>query len=163
MYQALSLTDEYNIFTKYERVRLLNHPRKHSYQVRFVDELIEAVPELKMVMEHIKGFSIRWYKTLRGYLLNRYRMNMLYFRMNPQQIGSNMSLVLVALYPWLKEYMQRITKLLIAKYGYKNTHYHFFRIPRGKLVEMSSRYAELFEEDAEYLEGLLERIRFRMN
>ena len=147
-HQALTPVDEYHFFTEKQRMRLLKY--RDSKLLRLTDELVDAVPEMRDVFNHVKSVSSHWYGTVRGWVMNRYRINLLYFRLYPNQVSSSED-ILIMLWDIIRDWLKRLTKLLIDKYGYKNTHYHIFKISRVKLESMSRKYVDYFEEDTDMM------------
>ena len=150
VYAALTLTDEYHYFSESARYKLVQ--RREDSLLRMVDELAVMVPEIGDVLNAIRKVSENWYKTSRGFIMNRYRMNILWFRLHPNQID-DMELLFANVYFIIVDWLRRITKLLIGKYGYENTHYHFFKISRGKLERFSRKWYLLYEREGELIEA----------
>jgi len=96
------------------------------------DRMLMVNPELKEVLSYVRDkVSVNWYKTIRGRIITLMLTRYMMFQMNPQWYAHKMDLVLFANYSIIKNYLQRIIKVLIKNYGLEDKYYKLYIKPKN--------------------------------
>ena len=128
----------------------LNYNKTHSKYLTqhrtpkfryLADRMVMVNPQLKEVLEFVKGISEHWYISIKSAIVGRFLRMYMVFQMYPQQFNHQAELLLFANYSIIKNYLQRIIKVLISNYGFEDKYYKLY-IPKKKLHSLSKLWAK---------------------
>ena len=142
MYNGLTLADRYELF-EYDKKRthLITKLRVKEFYVLF-DRLLMYNPDLKFILRYVEDeVSLRWMKSIRGYVLNLARVSYMHYLMMPQQYNYQGNLVFKYNYIIIQQYLQRTVSVLIHNYNLPNKHYAF-SIKTIHLNRLSNLFAD---------------------
>lgn len=104
---------------KHYKYLIQHRTPKHIY---LVDRLISYNPELKDMLDYIRDNVSRdsWYKSIKGYVSGYMLRVFMYYQLNSQQYAYRVDLMLYSSYAFLQKYFQRLVKILIEVYNYRD-------------------------------------------
>ena len=142
---AISKAREYELLPDRKKAAVLVNGKAKHFQ-HLVDRMVLVNPDLRVILSYVNNeVSNNWYKTIRGRIITLMLTRCMVFQMNPVHYKYRMELLLYANYSIIKNYLQRIVKVLINSYGLPNKYYKLF-IPQNELYKLSQLWAdEMYE------------------
>ncbi len=123
---------------------LFQHKSKDYYYL--FDRLMTEIPELKQLVDLIKGISPSWFMRFKGRTITFMLKAFITFAANPQQYGHYADYLFAANYTKLRFYFQKIIKVFIKRYGLYPKKYKF-ELSRDRLFYMSRVFAHAMLDD----------------
>lgn len=106
-------------------------------------------PEFDDFMKRLEDFSPRWYKTVRGQLINRSIQRLVVYLRHPQRYDYQAEYIFASSFSILRVFltnlMWRLNKYLPKE---QQVHPYQFKIPKAKLIKLSKLFADELMDDA---------------
>ncbi len=140
---SVSSLDEYEFISRKNRHLLVQHrSKKFSY---LADRMVMVNSDLRDLLSYVRDeVSENWYKTIKGRIIGMLLIRYVIFSLYPQQYGHRGELILYANYSIIKNYLQRIVKVLICNYDYPDKYYRF-KIEKNDLYQLSQLFYDRME------------------
>lgn len=138
---SIPMAHEYELLPdRYKHSLLVKHRiKKFQY---LVDRMIMVNPQLDELLSYVRDkVSVNWYKTIKGRIISLMMVRYMMFQMNSQWYANKMDLLLFANYSIIKNYLQRIIKVLIKNYGLEDKYYKLYIKPKN-LHNLSKLWAK---------------------
>jgi len=144
---AISKAREYQLLPDKRINRNLIKHRTKQFQ-HLVDRLLLVCDEMRGVLSYVNSeVSENWYKTIRGTILGMLLVRCMIYQMNPVHYKYRGDLIFYANYSIIKNYLQRIIKVLICNYGLEDKYYKLF-VPKQKLYQLSELFYDSMYDDS---------------
>ena len=115
-----------------------------------VDRLCVLNDDVRVVLKGIEDVSKHWWTNVMSSLVQMIVRRYMTFLLNPQHYGGYGNYIFAANYTQLKNYLERIIKVLIKNYNFENRLYKL-NIKRPKLIKLSELWTINLLPEAEKL------------